>query len=173
MGLFDFVKDAGKKLFGKDEEDAVAASRDQMAKMEAAKRQAVQRKFQNELTSHGLAVENLQVDLQGDGVVRLRGKVPNQEIREKVVLAVGNVTSVRAVDDDLEVAAGAASGETATFYTVKSGDTLSKIAKEVYGDASLYPQIFEANKPMLDDPDKIYPGQNLRVPAQATTGVRA
>lgn len=173
MGLFDFVKDAGKKLFGDDEEKAVAANRDQVAKMETAKRQAVQRKFQNELTTHGLAVENLQVDLQGDGVVRLRGKVPNQETREKVVLAVGNVTGVRSVDDDLEVPAGAAAAEAATFYTVKSGDTLSKIAKQVYGDASLYPQIFEANKPMLDHPDKIYPGQNLRVPALATTGVRA
>lgn len=173
MGLFDFVRDAGKKLFGDDEEKAVAANREQAANMEAAKRQAVQRKFQNELTTHGLAVENLQVDLQGDGVVRLRGKVPNQEVREKVVLAVGNVNGVRAVDDDLEVPAGAAAAETATFYTVKSGDTLSKIAKQVYGDASLYPRIFEANKPMLSDPDKIYPGQNLRVPALATTGARA
>jgi nucleoid-associated protein YgaU len=173
MGLFDFVKDAGKKLFGDDEEKAVAANRDQVAKMETAKRQAVQRKFQNELTTHGLTVDNLQVDLQGEGVVRLRGKVPNQETREKVVLAVGNVTGIRSVDDDLEVLAGAAAAEAATFYTVKSGDTLSKIAKQVYGDASLYPQIFEANKPMLDSPDKIYPGQNLRVPALATTGVRA
>jgi nucleoid-associated protein YgaU len=167
------VKEAGKKLFGDDEEKAVAANRDQVAKMEAAKKQSVQRKFQNELTTHGLAVENLQVDLQGDGVVRLRGKVPNQEIREKVVLAVGNVNGVRAVDDDLEVPAGGTAAGTTTFYTVKSGDTLSKIAKEVYGDASLYPRIFEANKPMLSDPDKIYPGQNLRVPAQATAGVSA
>jgi nucleoid-associated protein YgaU len=52
----------------------------------------------------------------------------------------------------------------ATFYTVKKGDYLSKIAKEVYGDASKYNVIFEANKPMLKDPDLIYPGQVLRIP---------
>ena len=52
-------------------------------------------------------------------------------------------------------------------YTVQAGDTLSKIAKEYYGDANKYPAIFEANKPMLSHPDKIYPGQNLIIPAQA------
>jgi len=50
------------------------------------------------------------------------------------------------------------------FYTVKSGDTLGKIAKEFYGNAGKYPVIFEANKPMLKDPDRIYPGQVLRIP---------
>jgi nucleoid-associated protein YgaU len=53
----------------------------------------------------------------------------------------------------------------ATFYTVKSGDTLGKIAQEQYGSASKYTVIFEANQPMLKDPDKIYPGQSLRIPA--------
>ena len=48
---------------------------------------------------------------------------------------------------------------------VKPGDTLSKIAKEEYGDANTYMKIFEANKPMLSNPDKIYPGQMLRIPA--------
>ena len=46
-----------------------------------------------------------------------------------------------------------------------SGDSLSKIAKEHYGNAMKYPVIFEANKPMLEHPDKIYPGQVLRIPA--------
>ena len=53
----------------------------------------------------------------------------------------------------------------AVFHTVVSGDTLSKIAKKVYGNAMKYPVIFEANKPMLSHPDKIYPGQVLRIPA--------
>jgi len=54
----------------------------------------------------------------------------------------------------------------AKFYTVVSGDSLSKIAKEYYGNAMKYPVIFEANKPMLSHPDKIYPGQVLRIPPQ-------
>ena len=52
----------------------------------------------------------------------------------------------------------------ARFHTVMRGDTLSKIAKNFYGDAMKYPLIFEANKPMLSHPDKIYPGQVLRIP---------
>ena len=67
-----------------------------------------------------------------------------------------------------EVAAGEQASEwTSRTYTVEKGDTLSRIAKEMYGDAGKYPAIFEANKPMLKDPDKIYPGQVLRIPAEA------
>ena len=51
------------------------------------------------------------------------------------------------------------------MYTVVSGDTLSAIAKKEYGDANKYMKIFEANQPMLSDPNKIYPGQVLRIPA--------
>ena len=54
--------------------------------------------------------------------------------------------------------------EMAKFHTVESGDTLGKIAKIFYGNAMKYPVIFEANKPMLTHPDKIYPGQVLRIP---------
>ena len=72
------------------------------------------------------------------------------------------IASVAKVDDQMTVASG---GEpAATYREVKSGDTLSKIAKEAYGDANAYMKIFEANKPMLSDPDKIYPGQKLRIP---------
>jgi nucleoid-associated protein YgaU len=53
------------------------------------------------------------------------------------------------------------------FHTVKSGDTLSAISKQVYGDANKYNAIFEANRPMLSSPDKIYPGQSLRIPKLA------
>ena len=91
----------------------------------------------------------------------MSGKVDSQAVREKVVLVLGNVEGVAQVDDRLEVANPEPE---ATYYTVKPGDSLSKIAKEHYGDAMKYPVIFEANKPMLSDPDKIYPGQNLRIP---------
>lgn len=96
-----------------------------------------------------------------DGVVYLEGTVEDQAELERVVLAVGNVEGVEKVDEDLEVKAPA---EAARMYTVKSGDTLSAIAKQFYGDANRYPEIFEANRPMLSDPDKIYPGQVLRIP---------
>ncbi len=96
-----------------------------------------------------------------DGVVYLEGSVPDQETLERVVLAVGNVEGVAKVDEDLDVEAPA---NAATMYTVASGDTLSAIAQAQYGDANRYNEIFEANRPMLSDPNKIYPGQVLRIP---------
>ena len=86
------------------------------------------------------------------------------------MLCCGNVASVAKVNDMLTVAAAAE--PESKFHTVKSGDTLSKIAKEAYGDANAYMKIFEANKPMLKDPNKIYPGQMLRIPAEAAHGCR-
>ena len=85
----------------------------------------------------------------------------DQSTRERIVLAVGNTQGVARVDDRMEVSAPAPE---AVMYTVESGDTLGKIAKEQYGDASKYPVIFEANQPLLKDPNKIYPGQVLRIP---------
>ena len=93
--------------------------------------------------------------------VKVSGSVDTQENKEKVVLLVGNVEGVASVDDQLTVANPEPES---VFYEVKSGDTLSKIAKHYYGDANKYPKIFEANKPMLKDADEIYPGQRLRIP---------
>ena len=76
-----------------------------------------------------------------------------------------NVTgSVASTEAPLDTGGGGGGEQT---YTVAKGDTLSKIAKEFYGEANKYHQIFEANKPMLKDPDKIYPGQMLRIPPEA------
>jgi nucleoid-associated protein YgaU len=97
-----------------------------------------------------------------EDVVTLDGLVAEQVDAEKIAIAVGNVEGVASVNNNLEVEIPK---EEATYHTVVSGDTLSKIAKEVYGNAMKYPVIFEANKPMLSDPDKIYPGQVLRIPA--------
>ena len=91
----------------------------------------------------------------------LKGEAPSQAAREKAILVVGNVDHVARVDDQMTVATAEPESK---FYTVKSGDNLSKIAKEMYGDANQYPKIFEANKPMLKDPDEIFPGQVLRIP---------
>lgn len=98
-----------------------------------------------------------------DDIAIVNGKAPDQETREKVILAVGNIYGIATVRDYIRIAKDSAES---TMYTVQSGDSLSKIAKEVYGDAMKYPVIFEANKPMLTDPDLIYPGQVLRIPAQ-------
>ena len=149
MGLFDFVKEAGRKLgIGSD-----APTPDDL---------------RAEVTKLGLDAKDLAVDVQGD-TVKVSGNAPSQELREKIVLAMGNVHGVSKVEDNITVAAAGLSAPSASsgeskFYTVKSGDTLSKVSKEFYGDPNRYNAIFEANKPMLEDPDKIYPGQVLRIP---------
>lgn len=89
------------------------------------------------------------------------GEGISQELKEKILVAVGNVAGISGVEDHVAVAQSAAESQ---FYTVKKGDTLSAIAKAVYGNANQYNKIFEANKPMLTHPDKIYPGQVLRIP---------
>ncbi len=96
-----------------------------------------------------------------DGTVYLEGSVEDQATLERVVLAVGNVEGVEKVDEDLEVKEPA---DAAKMYTVKAGDTLSAISQQFYGDANRYNEIFEANRPMLTDPNMIYPGQVLRIP---------
>jgi len=96
----------------------------------------------------------------GDRVV-LKGTAKTQEEAEKMIIAAGNNAGVAEVESHIEVEEKAPA---ATFYEVVSGDSLSKIAKAHYGDAMKYPVIFDANKPMLSDPDKIYPGQMLRIP---------
>ncbi len=78
-------------------------------------------------------------------------------MKEKVILAVGNIEGVAAVEDD-------AGGDAPVFHTVEKGDNLWKIAEKTLGKGARYTEIFEANKPMLSDPDKIYPGQVLRIP---------
>lgn len=158
MGILDFVKDAGEKLgLG---EGGVDSRADDPEVQEYVREQTKANQLWRHVESLGLDTDDLQVQFD-DGTVTLTGTMPSQEEREKVVLAVGNVAGVRRVDDRLEVEAG---GEEAAFYTVERGDTLSAIARDHYGDASKYPAIFEANRPMLEDPDRIYPGQVLRIP---------
>lgn len=159
MGLFDFVKNAGEKIFGKDAPEAKAQVRDvDPAKLEQLKRTKA---LQLLLQRYALEVENLKISIDGD-TATVSGKCDSQGEREKVVLALGNVAGIAHVDDRLEVVKPE---PPAQFHTVVSGDTLGKIAKKFYGKAGEYPRIFEANKPMLSDPDKIYPGQVLRIPA--------
>jgi len=165
MGLFDFVKNAGAKIFGRDEEPAKEAGTANDPAAVAAARALQERKQAARLAKAvedmGLEVTDLSVKVSGS-VATVSGVCASQEIREKVILTAGNIHGIAQVDDQLEVSTPEPE---ATFYTVVSGDSLSKIAKAHYGNAMKYPVIFEANKPMLSDPDKIYPGQVLRIPA--------
>ena len=145
MSLFEFVKMAGEQLQAADEEKKAEELRKRVA-------------------DNGIDVDGLDIKVEGDKV-HVGGKAASQEAREKARLIVGNTDGVSFVEDVMTTAASDA-GES-QFHTVEKGDTLSAIAKKVYGDANKYPQIFEANKPMLQDPDKIYPGQVLRIPPQS------
>lgn len=144
MGLFDFVKAAGKALgFGGDTKADDAADA-----------------IKKEVEGFGFDVEDLDIEVDGD-TVKIGGKTPTQELREKIILAAGNVEGVARVEETIEAADG---GGEAVFHTVEKGDTLWAISAKHLGNGANYMQIFEANRPMLSDPDKIYPGQVLRIP---------
>ncbi|WP_304334370.1 peptidoglycan-binding protein LysM [Conchiformibius steedae] len=172
MGLFSFIQDAGASLFGSDDPAEVSA------------------KIKSHLEEQLLGLHQLEADFDPETkTVILTGIAPDVAASEKAALAAGNVSGVKHVDNRLkllvQVAAEAAArresaeaeggapsaaenAEAAAtqsrFHDVVKGDTLSAIAKQYYGDANQYNKIFEANKPMLTDPNKIYPGQKLRIP---------
>ena len=172
MGLFNFAKEAGESL-----SKAIGLGGDDVADMKAA------------LAKNGVTLQNLTLDVKGSTAI-VTGVADSQAEREKAILVLGNIKGIDAVTDTIRVNAPAQARQTSAqpsatgqagfpggagataahpeskFYQVKSGDTLSKIAKEFYGEANKYTQIFEANKPMLSDPDKIYPGQTLRIPPE-------
>ncbi len=148
MGLFSFIKGAGSKLFGKKKQEG--AQERELTKEEA---------LAEEVKKLGLSINGLTIEM-GDHVI-VGGTTMTNADREKVILAVGNVEGVASVSDTIRVTNPEPE---ATFHEVKKGDTLSKISKDVYGDPMKYNTIFEANKPMLSHPDKIYPGQILRIP---------
>jgi nucleoid-associated protein YgaU len=161
MGLVSFLKEAGEKLFGGKEAQAAptaAPAQPSVAELNAKAGEAIAAYIR----SQGLDANGLAVTYDGASqTVTVEGEAKDQATREKIVLCCGNVQAVANVDDKMTVAQPA---DESRWYTVVKGDTLSKIAKEMYGDANKYPQIFEANKPMLTHPDKIYPGQVLRIP---------
>ncbi len=143
MGLWNFMKQSGKKLFGKDAESPDADA------------------LRKEVSDLGLNADGLDITVNGD-VVKVTGNAVSQEMKEKVILAVGNVEGVAAVDDKV-------SGDDPLFHEVKKGDTLWAIAERTLGNGARHEEIFAANKPMLSHPDKIYPGQVLRIPQNSKT----
>ena len=123
----------------------------------------------------GVSVFNLQVEDAG-GVVALRGDVQTQAEKDKAQqvvqglgVAAANYLTVQGVSGGVTLgsgtaAAGAGAGGSARSYTVKSGDTLSKIAKQMYGDAAQWKRIHEANRAKIPNPDLIHPGDELTIP---------
>ncbi|MGJ5641677.1 peptidoglycan-binding protein LysM [Formosa sp. S-31] len=155
MGLFSFIKDAGANIFGIGKSTAEEAADAKLAAETAAAA-----KLKETVSDLSLKVSGLDIVIQGDRAT-VTGAAYDQATKEKVVLVVGNSAGIATVDDQMTVENPEPE---AKFHTVVSGDTLGKIAKTYYGNAMKYPEIFEANKPMLKDPDKIYPGQVLRIP---------
>jgi nucleoid-associated protein YgaU len=145
MSLLSFVKEAGEKLLDLLTPGNANASE----------------QLKEHISKVGLGNPNVQATVDGDKVT-VTGEVASQEEKEKILLAVGNIAGVGSVDDQITVSGPVATA--AQFVVVKSGDTLSAISLRVYGDANKYQKIFDANKPMLKDVNKIYPGQTLRIP---------
>lgn len=161
MGIFSFLKNAGASTIKGKSTPATSSTPDLATQIaERTKRINLLREL---VESFGFKVKDLMIELDGEAVT-VHGEVESHEQREKVILVLGNVDGVGSVDDRLTVAPSAPAAPPAVFYEVQKGDSLSKIAKAHYGDAMKYPVIFEANKPMLKDPDQIYPGQVLRIP---------
>ena len=155
MGLMSFIKEAGRRLgIGKAEATQPEGS--------PAPETPPPASLEQEVKDLGLNVQDLKLEVEGDKV-KVAGSVPDQEAKEKLLLALGNVAGVASVEENVTTASQAAE---ATMYTVKKGDTLWAIAKTHYGEGAKYKAIFEANRPMLSDPDKIYPGQTLRIPPE-------
>jgi len=142
MGLFDFAAELGKKLFGDDDDPAD--------------------KIQEHIQDDNPGVDNLKVEVE-DGIAKVSGKAKDQSIFEKAVLMAGNVFGIKEVRaDELEVEQP--STAKVEYYVIKKGDTLWAIANKFLGNGSKYPEIFEANREVIKDPDLIYPGQKIRIP---------
>ena len=146
FGAISFAKIAGRKLKG-------------MFKGKEGKET-----LEKEVSDMGLDADGVDIHVDDEGKVTLSGNAVSQEMKEKIILAVGNVKGVSAVNDEANAADGGAASQ---FHEVVSGDTLWGVSKKYYGKGSRYMEIFKANEPMLSHPDKIYVGQMLRIPADA------
>lgn len=143
MGIFDFITNIGRDVDGETAQTITDDLNNKLPKL----------------------IDNLSVTFE-DGTVTLAGEAASAAVREKAILLAGNVKGVEKVDDS-QLTVAKAEDEPApepTFYTIQKGDSLSKIAKAQYGDAGKWNQIFEANREVIENPDLIYPGQQIRIP---------
>ncbi|MDN7181110.1 peptidoglycan-binding protein LysM [Caballeronia sp. SEWSISQ10-4 2] len=166
MGMFSFIREAGEKLFGAVSTTAKAAPAGTTPPPNiAALNKTAGDAIATYVRSQGLNADNLQISFDGAShTVTVSGQAADQATKEKILVAAGNVQHVDKVDDRLTVLNPTPVSQ---FHTMVSGDNLWKIADKYYGNGAKNDMIFEANKPMLKSPDKIYPGQVLRIPAVA------
>ena len=143
MGLFDFVSDIGKKVFSKEEDASKAVTQ--------------------HIVEDNPGVENLSITVE-NGVANIQGVAANAAALEKAVLMAGNIQGIHSVTSDASINNGETLGSDETFYVIQKGDTLWKIAEKAYGNGAKYTAIVEANKEVIKDADKIFPGQKIRLP---------
>jgi nucleoid-associated protein YgaU len=162
MGLFDFAQNIGNKIFSDDEPNQAE-------------------KIYQYISDRNPGLDKFSVKVD-DGVVTLVGFAQSEEAVQKAVLIAGNIQGVKEVISNMLVTSNAEADldlesidmavvdnvelepDGIEYYTINSGDTLSKIAKQFYGDAMAYPKIFEANREVIKDPDLIFVGQKIRIP---------
>lgn len=144
MGLFDFAANIGKKIFNKEEDASQAVT--------------------EHLNEDNPGVENVQVTVE-NGVANLSGVAATAAAVEKAVLMAGNIEGISEVKiDGVEIANGEALAGDDEFYVIQKGDTLWEIATKAYGNGAKYKAIVEANKEVIKDENKIFPGQKIRIP---------
>lgn len=162
MGLFDFAANIGKKVFGIDDVDAAE-------------------QIKQSIEANNPGVSNLEVIYDEHKTCVLRGSCESDAAKEKAILMAGNMKGVAAVvahglktpevaaqtlpEEDQDSAFETSTGT--QYYTIESGDTLWGIAAKFLGNGSKYPEIFEANREVIEDPDKIFIGQKIRIPNQS------
>lgn len=162
MGLFSFVKEAGKKIFGSHEEETAKNPSVQPDVIAQQQKDAVKRY----IDSVGLDIKDFDFTLDGAGKLTLTGECATKADYEKVAVTAGNIAGISEVDNNMTIGATETiEHKDSSYYTVAKGDSLWKIAVANYNDGTKYPILFEANKPMIKDEDEIYPGQVLRIPA--------
>lgn len=144
MGLFDFVSDIGKKLFNKEEDASKAVT--------------------EHLAEDNPGVEDVKVTVE-NGTASITGIASTAAAVEKAVLMAGNIAGINNVNiDGVQIANGENVASDDEFYVIEKGDTLWKIAEKAYGNGAKYTAIVEANKEVIKDADKIFPGQKIRIP---------
>lgn len=144
MGLFDFVGDIGKKIFSKVEDASEAVTK--------------------HIAEDNPGIDNVEVTVQ-DGVAKIQGTAASAMALEKAILMAGNVAGIRSVEaDGVAIQSGETLAGDDEFYVIQKGDTLWKIAEKTYGNGAKYTAIVDANKEVIKDADKIFPGQKIRLP---------
>lgn len=151
MGLFDFIKGTGHKLFSSDAHADL--------------------KIEEHIRESNPGIKDLKVKYK-NSTVFLSGEAQSPDALQKAVLMAGNVQGVESVNvDGVKVPAHFTDSksienyEGTQYYVIQSGDTLSKIAQRFYGNPEKYSAIFEANHEVIKDPNLIFPGQKIRIPS--------